>query len=229
MAHEPGVSVVVPVRDGERYIEEALRSVAGQTYQPLEVIVVDDGSRDRSVELARGLGARVERQPAKGQAAARNRGVRLSRGKLLSFLDADDLWPPDKIERQVGAVDAHPEVDLVFGHLRQFISPELTPSAAAKLRCPDKPQPALHFGSLLARRAALERVGPFSEEWRVGELMEWLLRARERGLRELMLPDVVLYRRLHEFNTSRRERASRRDHALILKRALDRRRAGTGG
>jgi glycosyltransferase involved in cell wall biosynthesis len=211
------VSVVVPVRDGAAFLDEALRSIAAQTRPAREVIVVDDGSSDASAEIAARLGARVERQVASGQSAARNRGVELSSCDLVAFLDADDLWPPDKLERQVATLGAHPEVELLFGHVRQFEAGELGP-----------PQPGFLFGSLLARRAALDRVGTFSTGWRVGELMEWLLRAREAGVRELMSSDVVLHRRLHDANLSR-GRESRIDHVRILKQALDRRRGRGGG
>ncbi len=159
----------------------------------------------------------MERQPASGQSAARNRGVELSSCELVAFLDADDLWPADKLERQVATLRAQPEVEILFGQVRQFESRELGP-----------PQPGFLYGSLLARRTALDRVGAFSTGWRVGELMEWLLRAREAGVRELMTDDVVLHRRLHDANLSR-GRESRIDHVRILRQALDRRRGRVGG
>ena len=219
------VNVVVPVRDGARYLEEALRSIADQTVPPLEVIVVDDGSRDDSARIAERLGARVIRQDHAGQAAARNRGVDESRGELVAFLDADDTWPRERLERATAALGSEPAVDLVFGHVHEFVSPDLSPAAAARLRPAEAHHPARLPGTLLARRSALERVGPFSTDWQVGELMEWLLRAREAGLRESMLDEVVLLRRLHDSNTSRLRWAQRGDHARILKQALDRARA----
>ena len=85
---------VVPVRDGERYLEAALRSLLDQTRPPDELIVVDDGSRDGSASLAEALGARVLRRPPLGAAAARNAGVRATSADLLAFLDADDLAEP---------------------------------------------------------------------------------------------------------------------------------------
>src|SRR5262249_41927852 len=83
---EPPVSVVVPVRDGERYLAEALDSILAQTHAPLEVIVVDDGSTDRSAEIARGFAPRVRcvSQEHRGVAAARNHGVSLARGEAIA-------------------------------------------------------------------------------------------------------------------------------------------------
>jgi glycosyltransferase involved in cell wall biosynthesis len=225
MPADPRVSVVVPVRDGARYLEEALRSIAGQKPLPLEVVVVDDGSRDESARIAEQLGARVIRQDHAGQAAARNRGLEESRAELVAFLDADDIWPSERLDHAAAALDSEPGVDLVFGHVREFVSPDLAPAAAARLRPARDPTPARLPGTMLARRSALERVGPFSTEWQVGELMEWLLRAREAGLRESMLGEVVLLRRLHHSNTGRLRWDERGDHARILKQALDRARA----
>ena len=228
MMRESHVSVVVPVRDGARYLEAALHSIAGQTRPPREVIVVDDGSRDESAQIAARFGARVERQAPTGQAAARNRGVAVSTGDFVAFLDADDLWAPGKLEHQMAALRLHPDVDLLFGHVRQFVSPELASGSEVPARRVDEPRPAHLFGSLLARRRALDRVGPFSTEWRVGELMDWLLRARDAGVTELMTRHLVLYRRLHASNISH-VHESRVDHVRILRRTLDRRRGRIGG
>ena len=159
----------------------------------------------------------MERQAPSGQSAARNRGVAVSTGDLVAFLDADDLWPEEKLERQVETLRTRPDVDVLFGQVRQFDEP-------ARLR---PPQPGLLWGAMLVRRSTIDRVGPFSTEWRVGELMEWLFRAREAGLKELLTADVVLFRRLHEANMSRDEE-SRIDHARIIRRALARRRGGVG-
>lgn len=212
----------MPVRDGARYLEESLLSIAAQTHAAAEVIVVDDGSTDASAEIAARLGARVERQPPTGQSAARNRGVAISQEALIAFLDADDLWPADRLERAVAVLDADPAPDIVFGHVRQFASADNPPEALSQ------PQPALLFGAMVVRRAALERVGPFATTWRVGELMEWLFRAREANVRELMTDDVVLYRRLHGSNLGR-EPGDRVDHVRIVREALDRRRGRVGG
>jgi glycosyltransferase involved in cell wall biosynthesis len=220
MSPDARVSVVVPVRDGALYLGEALQSIAEQTLRPHEVIVVDDGSTDGSAALAERLGARVERQPASGPAAARNRGAECSTGELVGFLDADDLWPPDSLELRVAALRSDPQVELVFGHARQF-------KAEARSAL-DEARPALLHGTMLARRRTLERVGPLSCEWRVGDLMDWLFRARDAGVRELMIDAVVLLRRLHGANVSR-DHDTRMDHVRVVRQALDRRRGRVGG
>jgi len=227
----PLISVLIGVYNAERYLAEAIDSVLAQGYRPLELIVVDDGSDDGSGDVARRYGDALTyvRQERAGNGAARNHAVRLARGELYAFLDADDRFLPDKLERQYAALAADPSLDMVFGHVREFVSPELTPEEQAGIRPPAPgalPWPAPNL--MLIRRPSFERVGPFSEELRVGVTVDWYARATEAGLRSAMLPDVVLERRLHLANNGLRERESRQQYLQVVKAALDRRRAPSG-
>ena len=105
------LSVVIPCRDGEAYLAETLRSLSLQTRQPDEVILVDDGSVDRSVEIAQGFGPpiRVVTGEARGPSAARTLGASLASGDRLMFLDADDLLSPDALASLDAALDDHPD------------------------------------------------------------------------------------------------------------------------
>jgi len=111
----PLVSIIVPTYNAEGYIEETLESALRQTYRPTELIVVDDGSTDGTLSLVQRLGScvKVVTQENSGVCVARNHGVARSDGTVLAFLDADDIWEPDKIEKQVGIFEQHPEVGLV--------------------------------------------------------------------------------------------------------------------
>jgi glycosyltransferase involved in cell wall biosynthesis len=224
--HVPGVSVVITVRDGARYLGEAICSALAQTLPPLEVIVVDDGSRDDSGQVARAFGTpvRVITQAPAGIGAARNRGLAEVRADAVAFLDADDLWSPDKLALQTSALAHDPSLDLVFGHLRQFLSPDLSTEDKARFICPAEPQRGWIAGAMLATRRALSVIGPFSESVRAGEFIDWFMRAREAGMRTLMLPDVVLARRIHAGNHGVRERdAYAPDYLSIVRHALGRR------
>jgi glycosyltransferase involved in cell wall biosynthesis len=228
---DTSVSVIIPVYNCERYLAEAINSVLAQTHPAHEIIVVDDGSTDSSAQVARRFGSAVRYafQPNAGIGAARNRGVRLALGNFFAFLDADDLWTDDKLRQQLAAVAEDPRLDAVFGLAKQFHSPELDAVARSRIQCPARPAPGYVAGSMLIRRSAFEGVGPFETGWRVGEFVDWYLRATEAGLRERMLPEVVLHRRLHATNQGVRERAAATDYARILKASLDRRRRATGG
>ncbi len=221
----PAVSVIVPVFNGERYLAQALDSVLEQTYPDLELIVVDDGSTDATPDIISRFGSAVRsvHQPNAGTAAALNRGIDLARGSLLSFLDADDLWVPDKLRWQLDALRANPGIDLVFGHMRQFHSPDLVAAERAAITCSQQAMPGISTGTLLVPRQAFNRVGPFSTRWAVGEFMDWYGRAQDAGLRQVVLPEVVALRRLHSRS---RERAADVDYARIAREALRRRRQG---
>ena len=118
------VSVVVPVHNAARFVRATLESVLNQTHRALEVLVVDDGSTDGSGELVEEMAAsdsrvRLIRQPNAGVAAARNSAIAEASGPFLAPIDSDDLWHPEKIERQLAAMHAHPGAGMVYAwHVR---------------------------------------------------------------------------------------------------------------
>jgi len=222
------ISVVLPVYNCERHLAEAIRSVLEQSYEPLELLVVDDGSTDSSAEIAERYASsriRVLRQGNAGTAAARNAGVDAARGDLLAHLDADDLWPAGSLALRASALAADEQADLVYGRVEEFFSPELGRDEQQRVRSPREPLAACVPTAMLVRRVAHERVGPFDVSLRAGQDLDWLLRAHEAGLRFAEIPDLVVRRRLHEGNKGRVHPELARLRCRILKHALDRRRA----
>jgi glycosyltransferase involved in cell wall biosynthesis len=216
------VSAAIAVRDGERFLAEAIESALAQTVPCSEVIVVDNGSTDRSREIAEGYGdagVRVIDEPVAGIAHARNAALGAYRGTHLSFLDADDLWEPQKNEVQLAALSAPDPPEIVFGHVAQFMDGD-----AARI------QPGRGFlAASLASREVWDRIGPWpTEVGNTAEGLDFFLRVQRVGLRELMLDDVVHRRRIHGENVGFRERDARTDMARVMKRELDRRRAEAG-
>lgn len=220
------ISVVIPVYNRERYLGEAVESVLCQSYKPIEIIVVDDGSTDGCPEVLKDFAADVRyvSQPHGGAGVARNRGVALSQGSFISFLDSDDIWGKDKLLLQMNAIDKDSGLDMVFGHIQQFHSPELDEETKAKIYCPSGKMPGYVAGTMLIRRESFEKVGSFAVEWKTGEFIDWYSRAVERGLKSVMLPEVVMRRRLHTTNMGVSERDARIDYVRILKASLNRRR-----
>ncbi len=224
--NRPLVSVIVPVYNGERYLAEAIEGILTQTHPVHEVIVVADGSIDRSAQEAKRFGSAVRYvfQHQAGVGATRNRGAELAEGSFFAFLDAADLWTEDKLRLQLAAFAADPKLDVAFGQVEQFHSPELDAAAKSQTYCPPGLMSGYVPGAALIKRSAFERVGSFETNWCVGEFVSWYLHATEVGLRMLMLPDLVLRRRLHKTNQRIRERSAATDYVRILKAALDRRR-----
>jgi glycosyltransferase involved in cell wall biosynthesis len=218
---------MIGVYNGAPYLGEAIDSVLAQSYEPIQLIVVDDGSTDGSGSVAEAYGARLQciRQERGGMAAARNRAVEAARGEFFAFLDADDRFPPDKIERQLATFEHDPALDIVYGHVTEFLSPDLNEEATALLRTPRHNVPWPTPNLMLVRRDSFFRVGPFSTELRVGIGVDWHARANELGLRSAIPPFVVLERRLHADNNGIRERQFKPQYLHVLKASLDRRRA----
>jgi glycosyltransferase involved in cell wall biosynthesis len=223
------VSCIVPTYNGEAYLAEALDSILGQTYQPLEIIVADDGSTDGTLEIATGYGPRVRviAQANAGPAAARNLGVREACGRFVAFLDQDDVWHPEKLTRQMGRFEARPDLDLSVAHVQRFWTADLrVQEHEFREHRVSRGLPGYITGTFLVRRRVFDVVGPFDTGVRFADSMEWFLRAVERGVISELLPDVLLRHRMHGRNLSQSEARGSRDEFLrILKASLDRKRA----
>jgi len=225
------VSVVIPTHNGQRYIGATLDSVLAQRHRPLEILVVDDGSTDATAQIVRGYASEVRliEQDQRGHPAARNTGIRAAAGELLGFLDHDDLWSPDKLERQMACLERDPALDLVFGHIQNFLTPEMPPEERRRLAVPLHPIPGLLQGAMLARRRSFDRVGLFDEDRSVGDFLDWYGRAMLAGMNIEMLPETMLYRRIHANNFQRANKHRRREYLRAVKDLLDRRRRAGGG
>lgn len=220
------ISVLIPSYNYGHYLGEAIDSVLTQTYPAYEIIVVDDGSTDGSYAVAAGYGppVRAIQTDHRGVSETRNRAFDTATGDYVAFLDADDRWAEFKLALQLAAFDADPSLDLVFGSVMQFHSPDLDAETRQKIICPAEPQPGYVVGAMLARAEAFRRVGPFALHWRVGEFIDWYARAQYLELRSHLLADVVMHRRLHATNTMRQQRDALADYAQPLRAALQRRR-----
>ena len=241
---DPLVSVVVPVFDAEPYLRESLESILGQTHRRLEVIVMDDASGDRSVEIASELAEsdsrlRVQRRSANvGQFANVNAGLELARGELLAVYHADDVYHPEIVEREVAFLRAHPEAGAVFtqavlvdadGH--EFGRLDRVPAELGDAALLDYPlllnailgdaRFLLPTTSALVRRSVYAEHGAYSIDYGLrGDLELWLRIARHHPLG--LLREPLLRYRVGDHNESRRY-AHLRTEPDLLYRVLDER------
>jgi glycosyltransferase involved in cell wall biosynthesis len=216
------ISCVIPVFNGEGFLLEAIKSVRSQHGVELEIIVVDDGSTDRSAELARSVpGVRVVTQSNRGTAAARNYGLRLARGELIAFHDADDIWLPGKLAAQLATLQANPQADYCITMVSHFAV-----EAGTSVPGEGKPMLGRLMPCLLAWRRCFDRVGKLYTGTTGHAEQDWFIRARELGLVEVLVPEVFFHRRIHGKNFSIVHDATLgKDWLAIARRQLERRRA----
>jgi len=209
---QPLVSVIVPSFNHARYLRECIDSVLAQDHPSLELIVVDDGSTDGSLELLKSYGERLRLLQQQGgrQARARNLALAVARGELVAFLDSDDRYRPGRISAAVAAFRAQPQAALVWADYT-FIDAEGRPCGEMRWASPGGDfRRVLIAGNPICnatatvRRAVLDEIGGFDERVpRVCDGAAWTQIAA-RGHAFVHLPQVVLDYRLHGDNDSAR-------------------------
>ena len=198
----PLVSVIVPVWNGERFLAEALDSILAQEYEPLEVIVVDDGSTDGSAAIAQARDVRYYVQPNRGPGAARNTGVAAAQGELLAFLDQDDVYLPGKLALQVETLAKRPEIGFVFTRIDVFLEPGVERPAWLPADWFVTPPVGYCPSTLMLRREAFAAVGEFDTDYTAFSDGDWFVRARRAGVENVVLDDVTVRYRIHGRNQS---------------------------
>jgi glycosyltransferase involved in cell wall biosynthesis len=216
------LSVIVVVRNGERALAGALDSIVAQTRQPDQVLVIDGQSTDRTAEIAQARDVEYLLQPDLGLASARNLGIRAATGELIAFLDHDDRWMPNKLERQLEAMTADPSLAYVTTLLRRRRADDAH-GAFAQL-AGDVVSGATP-STLLARRSTFDLVGPFDPSLRIGCDADWFARARDLALPTVMLDEVLIEKHLHATNLSADGGTNQRDMLEVIRRSLARKRS----
>jgi glycosyltransferase involved in cell wall biosynthesis len=176
------VSVVIPTYNRAEFLLETLESVFSQTVAPYEILVMDDGSTDATPDLLAAWTDRLlyARQENKGVAAARNLGLRLARGDWVAYLDSDDLWTPDKIERDRDAHQRHPTAKVLYGGSRRFSRgrvgrPRVPLADGRRLLQELALRNSLSVGGVTVRREALLEISGFIEDVTLGPSADWEL------------------------------------------------------
>lgn len=222
------VSCVIPVFNGERFLADCLESVLQQTYSPIEIVLVNDGSTDGTKAVLDGYGSRIKviDQARAGKTIARNRGVEASSGAILAFQDADDLWLPEKTEIQVKHLAAQPEAGICTCMIENFWEHEVA-EEAERLRASkyDGPRMATLQGIML-RRDVFDRIGGLNCSIEHNSEVDLLFRARADGIAVTHVDRVLVRRRIHADNVSRaRGERGRADLLRLAEQAIARRRA----
>lgn len=213
--------MIVPAYNAEAFIAEALDSAFAQDFRPLEVIVVDDGSTDRTAEIAAGYGVQLVQQPNRGPAGARNAGLARASGEYIAILDADDVWPEHRVSCLVEALRSG--AGIAFGLSQIFLTPGQPKPAHFPERLTEPVQN--HMAAMMTHRAVFELVGGFDEGLRLSEDVDWFMRARDAGVKVVSVDQLVLRYRIHALNTSRDKAGTRATMLHVLRSSLARRRS----
>ena len=221
----PRVSVVMPVHNGARFLREAIDSILGQTFKDFELLVVDDGSTDRTAAILREVSARdsrvsVIRQERMGIPRARNRGIALARGAYVAAHDADDISLPERLAKQVDILDHHPEVAMV-GSIAQWIDqrgaplPTMAyPISDEEIRAKLHVQSCFVHGSVTFRRSCLLAVGGYREEFPLAEDVDLFFRLAER-YKVANLSEVLYHWRRSDSSVSLRRTSLLQKYFLV--------------
>jgi glycosyltransferase involved in cell wall biosynthesis len=219
----PLVSVIIPVYNGERYLREAIQSVLGQDYRPLEIIVVDDGSTDRSAEIARSYAeVRYVFQENQGVSAARNAGIAMAGGEFLAFLDADGRWTANKLSVQVGYMFNHPEVQFTVAKARFFLQEGCAIPKGFRKELLEGAHVCRTMETLMVRKGLFDRIGKLNTEFSVAEDVEWFARASDQNVPMAIIPEVLLQKRVHDANLSQNNDVNNQNLLKLFRASIKR-------
>jgi len=218
------VSVIIPVYNGASFLNGAIVNVLSQNYQPLEIIVVDDGSTDDTAQVAASYpkGVRYVHQPNTGPSAARNRGIKLAQGNMIAFLDVDDLWSDRKLNLQTAYMQANPTVEIVQGLIQTMQLSGPGSSNKPQFEVTSVPYHYINIGSALYRKTVFEKVGLFDEALTDNEDTDWFIRAWEKGISKAVLNEVTLFYRKHTSNLTHGQNPVNYGLTKLIKKHLDR-------
>jgi len=217
------VDIIVPVYNCEKFICEAINSILLQTWKDFQIIVVDDGSTDRSAALVKEMQQTDKRikliQPGKqGLSATLNTGIRNSKAAFVAFLDADDLWEQTKLEKQMKILLEQEKISACFTQIKEFETFE-NPDEVQTYRARDKALNGVAKLSFVGRRSLFEQFGLFADKTTTGDFVQWFSPIINAGSKYIIIPEVLAYRRIHDDNFTRNIKPT--DYLRIIKAHLD--------
>ena len=217
------VSVIVAVRNGERFLASAITSILDQDYRPLEIIVVDGQSQDNTATIAKSFEqVRYIPQANQGIADAYNTGIAAARGEIIAFLSHDDCWMPKKLSAQVSHLMAHPEVAYTITMMKFFLEPGHAIPRGFKSELLEGEHVGKIMETLVARKSLFDALGAFDSGMALAEDADWYARAHDHKIPMAILPEVLLHKRVHDGNASSDARTSNRELLKALKRSIER-------
>ena len=200
---EPLVSVITATLNASKYLREALNSILNQTYQHIEVLIIDGGSTDDTKEIAN-LFPKVSfvTQNGKGLFDAWNQGIRMCTGEFIAILDSDDIWNPTTLSDHVNALLCDSSKLGSVGQVKFFLEKKQTPPPEFKLSLIEKSHLAYMPGCFMGRKEIFNRIGYYETEWKIASDIIWFGKVKDLKDEICLLDRVVLHKRVHKSNIS---------------------------
>ncbi|MBL1211076.1 glycosyltransferase family A protein [Geminocystis sp. GBBB08] len=217
------ISVIIPVYNGERFLAEAIKSIMKQNYQPLEIIVIDDGSTDKTVNVASRFKdiTKYIYQENSGVSRARNTGIKMAKGDLITFLDADDLFPSNSLEKYVDFMKKNIDVDIVQGYTQDQWLYKIEDDRLL-FESKRKPHISFNVGSAIWKKSVFEKIGLFNESMSYGEDVDLWVKVNENSMKKVIIERITLFYRRYKsyinYETARKNMSLMK----VMKQYLDR-------
>jgi len=215
----PLVSVVIPVKNGERFLASAIKSVLEQDYKPFEIIVVDGQSVDNTASIAKSYTQvrYILQSSDSGISRARNIGIDESKGELIAFISHDDVWLPNKLNAQVKYLIDHPEIQYTVTRVKFFMEPGCPIPPGFRKELLNKDYVGKMSETLVTRKSLFDLIGGFDPEITYGEDLDWFAKAKDNNISMAVIPEVLVYKRVCDSNVSYRPSDAREINRSILK------------
>jgi glycosyltransferase involved in cell wall biosynthesis len=224
--HPPRISVIIPVFNGEEYLLEAVQSIIKQEFNEIEIIIVDDGSTDRTChiieQLKVGFPIRYFYQKNKGPSFARNVGIENAIGEWICFIDSDDIWPENKIKSILEYLEKNEGIDILWGMTKFFFETENLKSKYYGTEIVEKAIFNTYLGSAFIRKTVFEEVGNFDISLKYCEDLDWYLRALEKKVKLKKRETIDLFYRVHANNSTQDLFSMNKNLIRMLKNKINR-------
>lgn len=219
------VSAIIAVKNGERFLARAIQSILQQTYSVYEIIVVDGKSTDNTGKIAQSYPqVRYILKENNAPADAWNLAIDAAKGDLLAFLDHDDRWTPNKLSLQVNYLVNHPQIQYVIAKFKYCLEPGYSIPSGFKKELLEQDITGLIPGTLVARKSLFDSIGKFDTNLAIASDVDWFIRVKDQNILQAVVPEVLLYKSIHEQNLSANAKVNNQELLKVLRQSINRQR-----